>query len=121
MVGTTRFELATSPTPKLGTTYLSITYGIWGHSRKRQITPENPYWPHNGPTVGPMPMNHFRNKKATDTKPRWNSCLACAELGPAHWLLSPTELIIAQVEQLDLQTQADLNAAAGAADAFACG
>jgi hypothetical protein len=100
MVGTTRFELATSPTQKLGTIYLSMTYRILGHSRKRRKALENAYWPHNGPTVGPTPMKHFRSKKATDTEPRWNPCLACAELGSAHWL--PTEPIIAQVEQLDL-------------------
>jgi hypothetical protein len=53
MVGTTRFELATSPTPILETTQSEQLSEIYQCARERETTRRNAYWTRNGPTVGP--------------------------------------------------------------------
>jgi hypothetical protein len=53
MVGTTRFELATSPTPILETTQSEQLSYIHQCVRERKTIRRNAYWTRNGPTVGP--------------------------------------------------------------------
>ena len=53
MVGTTRFELATSPTPiSKSTQHQQLSY-IHQCVRERETTRRNAYWTLIGPTVGP--------------------------------------------------------------------
>jgi hypothetical protein len=53
MVGTTRFELATSPTPILERRNLNNLAKPINIVRERETTRRNAYWTRNGPTVGP--------------------------------------------------------------------
>jgi hypothetical protein len=53
LVGTTRFELATSPTPILDLTQSEQLSGIYQCVRERERTRHNAYWTHIGPTNGP--------------------------------------------------------------------
>ena len=53
MVGTTRFELATSPTPNLDRTQ-SEQLGVFRQRvQVRTTTLSNAYWPQNGPEMDP--------------------------------------------------------------------
>ena len=51
MVGTTRFELATSPTPILETTQSEQLSYIHQYIGERKTTRRNAYWTRNGPTL----------------------------------------------------------------------
>ena len=53
MVGTTRFELATSPTPILETTQSEQLSKIYQYFKERETTRRNAYWTRNGPIDGP--------------------------------------------------------------------
>ena len=53
MVGTTRFELATSPTPILETTQSEQLSETHQYVRERKTIRRNAYWTRNGPAVGP--------------------------------------------------------------------
>jgi hypothetical protein len=53
MVGTTRFELATSPTPILETTQSEQLSYIHQYIGERKTTRRNAYWTRNGPIDGP--------------------------------------------------------------------
>jgi len=67
MVGTTRFELATSPTPILETTQSEQLSQIHQYVRERETTRRNAYWTRNGPTVGPMLAHAIDNAARTAT------------------------------------------------------
>jgi len=71
MVGTTRFELATSPTPILETTQSERLSKIHQYVRERETTRRNAYWTRNGPTVGPTLAYAIDNvaRKATSKGP----------------------------------------------------
>ena len=53
MVGTTRFELATSPTPILETTQSEQLSETYQYVKERETTRRNAYWTRNGPIDGP--------------------------------------------------------------------
>jgi hypothetical protein len=53
MVGTTRFELATSPTPILETTQSESLSETHQYVSERKTIRSNPYWTRNGPIDGP--------------------------------------------------------------------
>jgi hypothetical protein len=67
MVGTTRFELATSPTPILETTQSEQLGEIYQYVRERETTRRNAYWTRNGPTVGPTLAHAIHNAARTAT------------------------------------------------------
>jgi len=67
MVGTTRFELATSPTPILETTQSEQLSKIYQYVRERETTQRNAYWTRNGPIDGPTLAHAFDNAARTAT------------------------------------------------------
>jgi hypothetical protein len=67
MVGTTRFELATSPTPILETTQSEQLSDMYQYVRERETTRRNAYWTRNGPTVGPTLVYAIKNAARTAT------------------------------------------------------
>ena|ERR1700722_14313 len=67
MVGTTRFELATSPTPILETTQSEQLSKIYQYVRERETTQRNAYWTRNGPIDGPTLAHAIDNAARTAT------------------------------------------------------
>jgi hypothetical protein len=67
MVGTTRFELATSPTPILETTQSEQLSETYQHVRQRKTTRRNAYWTRNGPIDGPTLAHAIDNAARTAT------------------------------------------------------
>jgi hypothetical protein len=75
MVGTTRFELATSPTPILETTQSEQLSETHQYVRERKTIRRNAYWTRNGPTVGPTLAHAIDNAARTATSKGPNSAL----------------------------------------------
>jgi hypothetical protein len=72
MVGTTRFELATSPTPILELTQFEQLSHANNSVRERETTRRNAYWPLIGPTDGPT-LDAISNAVRTATSNGANS------------------------------------------------
>src|SRR5260370_27685620 len=67
MVGTARFELASSPTPFVGFTRSEQLSAIGQYVRQRETTRRNAYWTRNGPTIGPTLVYAIKNAARTAT------------------------------------------------------
>jgi hypothetical protein len=77
LVGTTRFELATSPTPILDLTQSEQLGATYQCVRERESTRHNAYWTRIGPTNGPtLAFAITRHER----QPAWHS-LALAKTG----------------------------------------
>jgi hypothetical protein len=73
MVGTTIFELATSPTPILETTQSEQLSYIHQYIGERKTTRRNAYWTRNGPINGPALAHAIDNAARTATSKAPNS------------------------------------------------
>jgi hypothetical protein len=76
LVGTTRFELATSPTPILGLTQSEQFSAIYQCVRERETTRRNAYWTCVWTQAGVFKTNAIRTATSLDTVAADYSCAA---------------------------------------------